>query len=44
MELFVQLNVLCLGNWLHAPLRKSAMKFLYFPFSTLHGYSALHSY
>ena len=29
-ELFVQLNVLCLGNWLHAPLRKKCEEVLVF--------------
>ena len=29
-ELFVQLNVLCLGNWLHAPLRKKCGEVLIF--------------
>ena len=29
-EMFVQLNVLCLGNWLHAPLRKKCGEVLVF--------------
>ena len=29
-ELFVQLNVLCLGNWLHVPLRKKCGEILVF--------------
>ena len=28
--MFVQLNVLCLGNWLHAPLRKKCGEVLVF--------------
>ena len=30
MELFIQLRVLCLGNWLHAPLRKKCEEVLVF--------------
>ena len=29
-EMFVQLNVLCLGNWLHEPLRKKCGEVLVF--------------